>query len=314
MGCYPLFNCERWDRLDDDLRQLENKLVAVSLVTDPFGEFHPAELARCFPDVCRPFKEHHVVELSENWETKICRHHRRRVRGALSALHVERAQNPDDWLDDWCELYSQLIDHHQIQGIARFSRESFARQLRTPGIVAFRALQQGTNVGMLLWYVHGPAAYYHLGAFSPAGYSLGASYALFREALAYFATTGIRWAELGAGAGLDQHAEDGLTRFKQGWAGETRTAWFCGRVLDRAQYRKLAEDSGTAKSKYFPAYRQPETGSVDLPRRTQTDTEEDGAGRVEGERWKRIDSGAAEQIPHGKTNLPISLRSPRSLR
>ncbi len=37
MGCYPLFCCGRWDRLADDLRELGDGLVSLTLVTDPFG-------------------------------------------------------------------------------------------------------------------------------------------------------------------------------------------------------------------------------------------------------------------------------------
>ena len=41
-------------------------------------------------------------------------------------------------------------------------------------------------------------------------------------------------------------------RFKRGWATGTRTAHFCGRVLDPERYAQLA---GAAATSYFPAYR-----------------------------------------------------------
>src|SRR5262249_23826555 len=57
IGCYPIFACPKWEALEADIASLEDGLVAVSLVTDPFGDFDPAMLRRAFPDWCIPFKE-----------------------------------------------------------------------------------------------------------------------------------------------------------------------------------------------------------------------------------------------------------------
>ncbi|MCA9220940.1 MAG: hypothetical protein KDA71_11470, partial [Planctomycetales bacterium] len=40
-GPYPLFACRDWSRLEADLNPLADRLVAVSLVTDPWGDFDP---------------------------------------------------------------------------------------------------------------------------------------------------------------------------------------------------------------------------------------------------------------------------------
>jgi lipid II:glycine glycyltransferase (peptidoglycan interpeptide bridge formation enzyme) len=106
---------------------------------------------------------------------------------------------------------------------------------------------------MTLWYVSGDVAYYHLAAYSDRGYDLGASFALFWTALKYFAAIGIRWAAIGAGPGTTA-AESGLTRFKRGWSTGTRSAHFCGRILQPTAYAELSANAA-AGSSYFPAYR-----------------------------------------------------------
>jgi hypothetical protein len=64
-----------------------------------------------------------------------------------------------------------------------------------------------------------------------------------------------RYIDFGAGAGLADGADDGLARFKRGWADKTRTAWFCGRVLDRERYASILAGRGIEDGRYFPAYR-----------------------------------------------------------
>src|SRR5258705_4435214 len=98
MGCYPLFACPDWNRLHDDLESLENSLVSVALVTDPFGDYDPDYLRECFPDVAKPFKEHFVVDLSRAPTTFVHSHHQRNVRKALREIAVKEFDNAIDSL------------------------------------------------------------------------------------------------------------------------------------------------------------------------------------------------------------------------
>lgn len=258
MGCYPLFVCRDWTQLHAGLQDLEGELVSLSLVTDPFGAYDEEMLRLCFPDVVMPFKEHFVRNTAYPLASSVSEHHRRNARKALSRLSVERCEDPHDAIDDWVHLYRQLIERHDIRGIARFSRESFDLQLRVPGIIAFRALRGERVVGMLLWYVQNGVAYYHLGAHDVLGYEMHASFSLFWAAIEYFAARGVEWLDLGAGAGLGRTGEDGLSRFKQGWATGTRTAYLCGRIFDHDRYRELTASRGMCDTAYFPAYRRGE--------------------------------------------------------
>ena len=259
IGCYPFFTCQDWSQLHSDLNNLSGEFVSLALVASPFGNYEPAYLKNCFPDVFVPFKEHFVVDLNLPRETSVHPHHRRNARRALREFHVETCIDPADFLDDWMLLYGTLVRRHAITGIAAFSENSFRKQLRVPGIKAFRAIRDGVTDGMLLWYVQGNVAYYHLGAYSERGYELGASFALFDHAIKSFADRELEWLSLGGGAGL-QSAEPGLDRFKQGWSTGTRTAYFCGRVFDRAKYQEAVKTLKAPATKYFPAYRAGEFG------------------------------------------------------
>lgn len=256
MGCYPLFCCQDWGQLHRDLEDIGSDLVSLSLVTDPFGDYRADYLRRCFPDVSRPFKKHLIVDLNRPLGTFVSRHHRRNARKALQAVQIEECQTPLQFLDDWVALYSTLTRRHDIEGIRAFSRQAFEKQLQVPGIVAFRAVHRGLTTGMLLWYIQGEIAYYHLGAYNTTGYQLRASFALFWRAIEHFGNRGgVRWLNLGAGVGTTDSTEDGLSRFKRGWATGTRTSYFCGRILDQEKYAKLSNACPTSSHAYFPAYR-----------------------------------------------------------
>jgi hypothetical protein len=139
--------------------------------------------------------------------------------------------------------------------VAAFSRKSFQRQFRVPGLLAFAARLGGEIVGMLLWYQQGDVAYYHLGAYSQPGYDEEASFVLFPHCFDRLKRAGVRWVNLGAGAGLGADASDGLTRFKRGWTDGSRTAYLAGRIFDREKYQALSASAAPGETDFFPAYR-----------------------------------------------------------
>jgi Acetyltransferase (GNAT) domain len=252
MGPYPLFACPRWEALADDLHQLEGSAVSVMLVADPLAEVGQGELRRAFRDHVIPFKRHQVRDLEA--PAGLPAHHRRHIRRAARSVEVELCADPLLHLDDWTRLYAGLAARHGLAGIRAFSRAAFTRQLGLPGLVALRAERHGKTVGMALWLEDAPSAYYHLGAYVAEGYEVSASYALFALALEHLRSAGVRRVDLGGAAGVSA-LDDGLVRFKRGWANEERTAYLCGRVLDRAGYERLVEGPPGARSDWFPAYR-----------------------------------------------------------
>lgn len=259
-GSYPLFSCEHWAGLEEDIWELADaRLVSLSLVTDPFGAYDVELLNRCFPDRCVAFKQHFVTDLQRPTVSFLSAHHRRNVVRAARVLEVEICERPTDRLDDWVDLYEQLVRRHDIRGAAAFSRDSLERQLHVPGLVMVRASRRGTTAGIALWYEQGDVAYYHLGAYSEVGYKHGAAYGIFAFALEHFRSR-VSWLGLGAQPGVGTGGEHGLSRFKRGWSTGTRTAYFCGRILDPAAYATLSAAHGTAAigAEFFPAYRRDE--------------------------------------------------------
>jgi hypothetical protein len=174
----------------------------------------------------------------------------------MARLTVEELDEPWRYLDRWCELYDELIRRHQVSGMSRFSRASFARQLIVPRLAAFRAVDdRGETIGMVLWYCQGDVGYYHLAAYSPRGYAEKASYALFWRGVEQLRDR-VRWLSLGAGPGATCDGTDGLTRFKRGWTSLVRPTYLGRHVASPRRYAELCR--GRPRSDFFPAYRAPE--------------------------------------------------------
>ena len=259
MGCYPLFSCRDWSLLKADLEGLGQELVSLVLVADPFGEFSRELLSGTFPDMVVPFKQHFVADLEQPAGEFVSKHHQYYARKALKAVTVEEHESPATMLDDWSGLYDLLVERHRLKGIKAFSRASFAKQLNVPGIRLLRATHQGQTVGAHLWYVQGGVAFSHLTASNATGYELMAAYALAWTAIEYFAGT-VRWIDWGAGAGLNTKSAAGLTRYKRGWANDTRETYLCGRIFDHAKYEEISRAKGIMGNEYFPCYRKGEFG------------------------------------------------------
>jgi len=256
MGCYPIFACQDWSRLHQDLNEINDDPVCLGLVTDPFGDYDQAYLRRCFSDVMIPFKEHFIVDYAAPvW--KISSHHRYYMRKARQEMQIEVCDDPVQHLDDWESLYKNLIIRNGLKGIKTFSRAAFTKQLVIPGVVMLRASRDDVILGAMIWFIQESIGYSHLTAISEAGYQLRASYGLYGYAIEYFASR-VRYLDLGAGAGLVSDETDGLTLFKSGWTSMTRTAYFCGRIFNPSRYAAIAEARGQIEENYFPSYRRGE--------------------------------------------------------
>jgi hypothetical protein len=260
MGCYPMFACANWSQLHQDLSHLPESLVSLCLVTDPFGEYDEAYLRRCFPDLAVPFKEHYVIDLSKP-RNLISKHHRKEARRACRQLRIEIHPNPPAFLDSWMNLHAHLVAKHTIKGIAAFSRAAFAEQLSTPGIRVLFASFEGQPVAATLYFMENDVAHGHILGYSDVGLELGALYGLIWSAMDAFAGS-VRWINLMGVPGAQDTGGEGIRRFKEGWTRDTRTAWLCGRILNRARYAEIVRSTGTARARYFPAYRDGEMALV----------------------------------------------------
>jgi hypothetical protein len=253
MGLYPLLICADWSRLHLDLTDIADEVVSVVAVTDPFAGQSEFSLHRAFDRVV-PFKDHYVAELSRPPQEFVGRSHRSHARRALQAIDVQVAERPWDYLDEWVDLYANLVRRYAISGLRVFSRRAFEKQLRTPGMVMFRATAGGEVVGLDLWFVLGDVAYGHLAAFSDLGYSLRASYATKWTMLHHFMGR-VAWVDLAGSVGPSGAGADGLSQFKKGWSTGIKMTYLCGRVMQQDAYADLTGSRPTSHQGYFPAYR-----------------------------------------------------------
>lgn len=254
MGCYPLFVCRDWSRLHEDLKEMESVLVSLALVTDPFGAFDQAYLAKYF-QIVKPFKRHLIADLTQNPEYFVNKRHRYYARRSLRDVQVEFCDEPLRYADEWIKLYDNLVRRHGITGLRTFSKDSFLAQMQTPGIILVVGKLAGEVISGCMVMIHDEVAYYHLGASSDLGYRHRASFGMFWMILKYLNERAIRYFDLGAAAGIEENAQDGLARFKMGWSNDKRIAYFCGRIFDDERYAKIVRANSIAATDYFPAYR-----------------------------------------------------------
>lgn len=254
IGCYPLFVCERVERLRSDLERLASDIVSVALVTDPWSEADAETLAGMF-DVVRPFKTHYVVDLDVPFDAYLHRHHRRYAKRALVKADVTLATEPPRHADEWAQLYQRLVVRHGIRGLAAFSPRALSLQLEVPGCHYFRAVVDGQAEAALVCFLDRGVAYAHLISTTAEGQSAGLQYALYWTAIEAFRGRA-KWFALGSTPGLsDASSATGLGFFKAGWATGTCQSYFCGRIQDRDEYERLCAPRPDGQSSFFPAYR-----------------------------------------------------------
>lgn len=253
MGCYPLFCCRDWSQLGADLEEIGTELVSLSLVTDPFGNYDYDFLTRCF-DFAKPFKEHFVIDCSQPMKTFVSKNHQYQARKALKKVSVELYQDNSKIINQWMDLYNNLILKYNIRGIRAFSRQAFSKQLDIPGMIVFCAYYKSDVIGAALWFLQGDIGYAHLVALNDAGYETGASYALYWRSIEYLLDK-VRWLTIGASSGISSDNNDGLSFFKRGWSTGVRPVYFCGKIFDSETYSEIVSLKGLEDASYFPAYR-----------------------------------------------------------
>lgn len=258
MGVYPIMRCADWNALATDLGETCGDLVAVSAVTDPLGDYDTDTLQLAFPDLCRPFKKHYIIDLRRDWRTHLARQHRQNIAKALRSLVFPEPGPPLDHFEEWASLYAGLADRKSFGGVARYDREAHLAQLGIRGAVGFRAYLNDELVGMSVWYPDERDTYCHFAAASPVGYGNSAMFGLHWSALQYFETQGLSAVSIGSGRGIVEDDNDGLSRFKRGWATRTATAYLVGRIFDRDRYEELRRRTGIEGDDYFPIYRKGE--------------------------------------------------------
>jgi hypothetical protein len=252
MGPYPLFLCKNWDLLLSDLELLKNELICVSLVIPPLTSF-PDSFCQQF-DICRPYKDHYLLDLSIPLNKTISKSRRKDVRKVSKNLRVELDKPPNINLDEWTFLYSNLVRRHKITGIRSFSEFSFKKQISIPETHFFRVTIDGILIGGNLFFTQGDIVYAHLSAFTDEGYDLGAPYVVKWVAINYFFEH-FKWINFGGSTSNNQKNTTGLDIFKKGWSSQTMPSFFCGKILNKNKYYEIMKNTPNSNEKWFPAYR-----------------------------------------------------------
>ena len=254
MGCYPLFSCQNWAGLYQDVESLGSDLVSLTLVTDPLGDYQPDDLKACFPDLVHPFKEHFIMDLHQPRERTVSKNHRYYARKALRELSVEVVDDPESFIDEWTLLHGHLANKHDITGIRAFSHRAFLTQFRTPGFALLRAVYEQRTIAAMMFFLQDDVAHAHVLGCSPEGYARRALYAIIWHTYECFGNS-VRWCNLMGVPDGDGPQINNIRMFKRGWTQLTKTAYLCGRVLNRDKYDQLTALYAAGNINYFPIYR-----------------------------------------------------------
>ena len=184
----------------------------------------------------------------------VSKHHRYYARKALLELEVEAVSQPESFLDEWTVLHQHIVRRHGIFGIRAFSRNAFLKQFGTPGFVLLRARYETRTVAAMMFFVQEDVAHAHVLGCNAEGYARGALYAIIWHTFDFFDDS-VRWCNLMGVPGAGDGNAENIRRFKQGWTRATRTAYLCGRVLNRDKYDRLAASCKAGNMSYFPIYR-----------------------------------------------------------
>lgn len=254
---FPFLRAISPNRITEDFADLPDDVVTAVVVTDPFSEADPNMLNHSFNAGLTFFKKHYVVNV-QSYATDVHHEHLNKVRTAFGrGVTVHECYRTDYYEEIWGMLWDLLVSRHGLADAPGPSRSGVIRQLRVPGTMCVRA-QLGSNViGMVIFYIEGSNAYYHLGAYSEMGYDVHVSYAIFWNAFSYLRDRGVKQVSLGGNAGMKNDDEDGLAYFKRGWASHTVPVYIGKSVLKPDLYDALCEKKGVSSStSFFPAYRQ----------------------------------------------------------
>jgi hypothetical protein len=246
-GCYPFVPLQRDGDLAAGLDSLRARdLVSVVVVTDPLRMPPVSDLEEHF-DFCREFKTHYVFDRSIG-PIDMSRRHWREVRIARKALRICEVAYAEH-VDRFAALYSNLIEHHDIAGVAAFDSVFFRRLVDIPGIRTVAAFLDDEIVSIMMFVVDGDVAYAFLAGTSEEGRERSAHYGLYAEAIEHF--TDVSVINLGGTPGVSDAPDHGIAYVKRKLTNTTLRSYLCGAVLDADAYAALGGNSNG----YFPAYR-----------------------------------------------------------
>ena len=256
-GCYPLFACQHWDRLADDLTELAQDCVSLVIVSDPFSPLRQPAFETIFDRVVF-FKNHYVADLTVDTRDFVSGKRLRSGRSLLRRMRIEVVRQPTALVDEWLQLQRELQDRHGARATRLLTRKAVADLFATPGVMVLRATLDDALLGIHVDILARGVVYAHLAAYSRAGYVANASSAINIFEIEFFRDKA-RWIDWGGNAGPADDANDGLALFKSRFATGSLPVYLCGRIFQHARYDELVRARPGSSQAYFPAYRAGDT-------------------------------------------------------
>lgn len=250
IGTYPIAVLNEDADLSAGLSRLFRLgLVSVVLVVDDFHRPDLQRLATAFP-FFRAFKTHYIRKPSSD-PLALPRHHRRALRRATALTRTD-VLDLDVYGAEWNRLYADLSSRLCLTSVHQFSPEHTNALRHLPGVKAIGSWIGDELVSAHIWVHHEGSVHSHLGASSKRGYAARAAYAVYAASVEYFRETNIM--NFGGASG-PADTNDGLVRFKKGFATSAAQSYLCGAILRPAAYAELVD--ALPHSHFFPAYRAP---------------------------------------------------------
>lgn len=248
-GPYPLTILPKNCNIQGGLQRLRNSgFVSATLILDDFHRPDLNQLQDAFT-IVTPFKTHLITNL-QTTNHNYTKHHRYYIKKALEKVTVKKF-DLEKYLTEWGQLYQELATKHNLSSLHKFSAAHHHALSQLPGVTAIGAWIEDKLVSAHIFVSDGNYVHSHLAASNQEGYSCGAAYAINDAAIKFFKDT--KLINFGGGAGLSSQINDGLFKFKQGFANDQSQSYLCGVILDPKKYEDLTNRK--EPTTFFPAYR-----------------------------------------------------------
>lgn len=182
---------------------------------------------------------------------------RKNIRKALNkGVTFEVIENPKD-IGEFKQIYYSTMDRNNATGYYYFGDEYFDKTLNffRENIIIVKAIYEEKTIAQGLYFIYGKNIHIHLSGTLSEYLYLSPAYILRYAVTMWGKENG--YDMIHHGGGRSNSENDGLFKFKKGFAKNTEFEFYVGRkIWDNGIYLRLCKELGiNEKIEYFPAYR-----------------------------------------------------------
>ena len=250
---YPMFAGRNFSAIGQDIRSLsQSDAVSMTIRSDAFFEKTVSQTEAVW-DWFRPFKTHHITNLSKPWRDKAARNAKRYEVRARRTFTFSEVLNPAFYASDLRRLNSIILNRKRVTNTSIIAETILRQQLGLSGARLFRASDSNGIQGLAFFMVTEKRAYaYMIGATDEAR-SNNVIYGLYGYALDSFQDA-MDYVDFGGVPGTSDDQSHPIAQFKQLWTNETAQSFICGKVFRPDVYKNLSKAHPTSHVNFFPAY------------------------------------------------------------